>query len=328
MTSANLQGLGADAAIGAPDVEPLPSIFGPGADASSSKDEDAGVGDFTMSSSTDAASMGRTQSVKASRLEESEVESDDRVHPIGSPRPMDTDVADATKGILSFAAGSSDTLSGWAEALGQLQVTKKDFDEMKAKAESLDKALAGSKAAEDLALERPWKATKITNNLRKEQLDEAKTLVLAAAEAYTTALAGFGGVTSSLLAEALASGLFTWMSTNFAKLPNFAGKVADFAALSSATNLATALAEGGYEHVEVLKRKKDYKDPTGLGEIPKPISSADLTAAEAARAVRDTEALKARKEAAGESSRAAEARRREEPASKCTPPEVASRGPV
>lgn len=34
-----------------------------------------------------------------------------------------------------------------------LRSAKKDFDELKAKVESLDKALAGSKAAEGLALE-------------------------------------------------------------------------------------------------------------------------------------------------------------------------------
>lgn len=48
----------------------------------------------------------------------------------------------------------------------------------------------------------------------------------------------------------------------------------------------------------------------------------DLKAAEAARAVRDAETLKAGKEVVGESSRAAEARRWEEPASEHTPPEV------
>lgn len=110
--------------------------------------------------------------------------------------------------------------------------------------------------------------------LLKEQLDGAKTLGLAAAEAYTTTLVGFGRVTPSHPAEASASNLFTWMSSNFAKLPNFIGKVVDFAALSSATNLARFLAEGGCEHVEGVKRKKGYEDPAGLGEIPKLVSSA------------------------------------------------------
>jgi len=63
------------------------------------------------------------------------------------------------------------------------------------------------------------------------------------------------------------------MSTNFAKLPNFVGKIADFVVLSSATNFARALAEGGCEHIEALKRK-DYEDSAGLGEILKPVSSA------------------------------------------------------
>lgn len=104
-------------------------------------------------------------------------------------------------------------------------MTKKDFDEMKAKEESLDKALAGSKAAEDLALESAQKATEIADNLCKEidvektssaflvtevkllkgQLDEVKMLGLSSTEAYTTALTRFGKVTSSLPARASAS---------------------------------------------------------------------------------------------------------------------------
>lgn len=139
-----------------------------------------------------------------------------------------------------------------------LRLAKKDLDELKAKAESLEKALDGSKAAECVALERAQKTAKVADNLHreidaekasrkvlKEQLDEAKTLGVATTEAYTAALAGFGGVTSSLLADASVSGLFGWLSANFAKLPTFVGKVADFAALSSANNFGRALAENG-----------------------------------------------------------------------------------
>ena len=99
---AALQGLVADASIDAPDVELMSSIFGPGADASSSEDEDAGVGDSTASNNADASSKGRTRSVKASRLEESKAESEHRACPVGSPHPVDTDIADAAQGILSL----------------------------------------------------------------------------------------------------------------------------------------------------------------------------------------------------------------------------------
>jgi hypothetical protein len=158
----------------------------------------------------------------------------------------------------------------------------------------LEKDLSRSKAAEELALERAQKAKEIAEGLHKEEdtetasstslllevellkkrLDEAKVLGLAASEAYASALIGFGAVMSSLPAESLVSGLFKWMSANFAKLPDFIGKVLDFALLSSATNLARTLAEGGGGHVEVLKRKKDYESPAKLGETPKAVYSA------------------------------------------------------
>lgn len=158
----------------------------------------------------------------------------------------------------------------------------------------MEKGLSGSKAAKELALERAQKAKEIAEGLRKEvdterassaslllevefvkkPLDETKALGLAAAKAYASVLTGFGRVTSSLSAESSAPGLFTGMSANFAKLPDFVGMVSDFATLSSATILARTLAEGGCGHVEELKRKKDYENPAKLGEILKAVYSA------------------------------------------------------
>jgi hypothetical protein len=89
--------------------------------------------------------------------------------------------------------------------------------------------------------------------LLKKRLHEAKALGLATAKAYASVLVGFGGVMSSLSAESSASGLFTWMSVDFTKLLDFVGKVLDFAALSSATNLARTLVESGGRHVEEVK---------------------------------------------------------------------------
>lgn len=62
------------------------------------------------------------------------------------------------------------------------------------------------------------------------------------------------------------------MSGNFAKLPNFVGKVADFAALSSTTNLAMTLAKAGCGHVVKLKHTKEFESPAELGETSKAVS--------------------------------------------------------
>lgn len=87
------------------------------------------------------------------------------------------------------------------------------MDELKSKVESLNKALEGSKAAEQLALEQAQKATDVIKGLRKEaeaeresshalaaqvnlltkRLDEAKALGLLAAELYIDALGEFRG---------------------------------------------------------------------------------------------------------------------------------------
>ena len=98
-------------------------------------------------------------------------------------------------------------------------------------------------------------------------------LVLATAEVYTSALAGFGGVTSPLPSEPSSSSIFSWMKANFSKLPEFVGKVGDFAALSSTTNLAKTLSKAGCEHVGELRHKKEYESPGELGEAPKAIST-------------------------------------------------------
>jgi len=111
LMASTLQGLGGDAALGAPDVEPMPSIFGPGADAASSKDEDAVVGESTTSSSVDAASKGCTWSAKASHLEESNAETEDQAPPARSPHTVDTDVADAVQGIMGLGKNLLATFS-------------------------------------------------------------------------------------------------------------------------------------------------------------------------------------------------------------------------
>lgn len=98
-----------------------------------------------------------------------------------------------------------------------------------------------------------------------------KTLCIAAIEAYTSALGGFGGTTPPLLSEASPASLFSWMSANFSKLPSFVGKVGDFAMLSSATNFAKTLAKAGCGHIEEMKRKKDYESPAHSGHPQRPL---------------------------------------------------------
>jgi uncharacterized protein YoxC len=52
--------------------------------------------------------------------------------------------------------------------IASLRSTQKDIDDLKAKVDSLDKALAGSKAAEQLVLERAQRVNETAEGLRKE----------------------------------------------------------------------------------------------------------------------------------------------------------------
>jgi len=135
-----------------------------------------------------------------------------------------------------------------------LRAAEKDFKNLKAKVESLSKALEDVKAAEQLALEHVQKANETTEDLRKEvdaerqsssvlgaqvalltkRLEEVKVVGLSAVGLYINALAVFGGVASSLPSDPSAHGIFSWMKSNFAKLPGFVGGAVDFGALSSA----------------------------------------------------------------------------------------------
>lgn len=111
LMASTLQGLGGDAALGAPDIEPMPSISGPGADASSSEDEDAVTGESTVSSGADTASKGCTRSAKASCLEESDAEYEDRVPLARSLHAVDTDIADAIQDIMGLGKNLLATFS-------------------------------------------------------------------------------------------------------------------------------------------------------------------------------------------------------------------------
>lgn len=127
---------------------------------------------------------------------------------------------------------------------------------------ALEKTVVGSKAAEELALARLKKAGDTNESLRKEidaekalskalsaqvqllnkRLDEVRVVRLFAAKTYQSALAGFGGATSTLPADASAYAILSCLKANFAKLPEFVGGAIDFGALSCATNLCKTLA--------------------------------------------------------------------------------------
>lgn len=136
-----------------------------------------------------------------------------------------------------------------------LRSSHKEIEDLKAKVESLDKALVGSKAIEQFALGKAEKAVDTANRLRKEinakessgalatqvqflnkHLDDVKALDLSTAEIYTTILASFGAVTPPLPSDSSAYGVHCWLKSNFSKQPDFVTKVGDFVIVSSATN--------------------------------------------------------------------------------------------
>ena len=102
LMSSVVQGLTGGAAIGAPDLDPLPSVFGASAGLSSSKDEDGDAGMMAESDDDEATSKGQTRSLKAFRQEESNMELEDRLLTPGSPQHKDAAIANAARGILSL----------------------------------------------------------------------------------------------------------------------------------------------------------------------------------------------------------------------------------
>lgn len=89
-------------ALCGPDIDPLSSIFGPGVDASSSKDEEGALVDAIVSNSSEVTSNEHTLSLNASCLEEANMESEDRVPPSGSPSNVDIGIVDVARGILNL----------------------------------------------------------------------------------------------------------------------------------------------------------------------------------------------------------------------------------
>ena len=78
-------------------------------------------------------------------------------------------------------------------------------------------------------------ALSVQVDLLQKHLEEARVAGVSAAQLYRVALAGFGGATSPLLANASAYGILGRSKENVAKLLEFVGGAMDFGALSCAT---------------------------------------------------------------------------------------------
>ena len=173
-----------------------------------------------------------------------------------------------------------------------LRTAGSDVEDLKEKVESLSKALEGAKAAEQLAAERALKAVETTENLHKEvaieressmtlgaqvnlltkRLEDAGAVGLVVAKLYSKALGQFGGVTSSLPTDPSPYNIFSWMKSNFAKLPDFLGGAVDFGALSAATNFSKMLIQSGCSHDLSFMENKDIGSPAELAETSRGVA--------------------------------------------------------
>lgn len=100
----------------------------------------------------------------------------------------------------------------------------------------------------------------------QKRFEEAWAAGAAAAELYRAALAGFGGTSSPLPADASTLDIFAWFKENIAKLPEFIGGAMDFSVLSCATNLCKTLRRMGCAHFVELRSRRAFEGPSKLGE--------------------------------------------------------------
>jgi hypothetical protein len=183
-----------------------------------------------------------------------------------------------------------DVVEAEKEVVG-LCVAHADFEDLQGKVESLGKDLEDVKAAEQLAAERALKALETAKNLYKEvnaewessaalkaqvdmltkHLEDAKVVGLVAADLYIGSLGQFGGVASSLPSKPSPYNIFSWMMSNFTKLPDFVGGAVDFGALSAAMNFLKMLAQSCCVHTECFE-KKDIESPAVLGETSRALA--------------------------------------------------------
>ena len=130
-----------------------------------------------------------------------------------------------------------------AGEVGGLRTVQAELEEIQKNVDSLKREVDGAKATEQLATEHAIKANETADNLRKEvdterescaalkaqvdvlskRLEDAKFIGLAAAELYVGSREQFGGSMPPLPSEPLAFSIFSWLKSNFMKLPDFVG---------------------------------------------------------------------------------------------------------
>lgn len=157
----------------------------------------------------------------------------------------------------------------------------------------MEKEISGYKSAEELLVNRLEKLSTENKGLREDleaerssvqaltsqsalltkRLDDARAAGVFAVEAYQSALARFGGVTSSLPPDASAYGLFSWLKENFLQLPDFVGGAVDFGALSCVTNVSKLLGKIGCSHFTSLGGKKNFESPALGDSSPEAVKS-------------------------------------------------------
>jgi len=160
-----------------------------------------------------------------------------------------------------------------------LRVAHQTVEDLKIQVGALEKDVASSKVAEEMALAQLQKAINMNEGLQKEvdaekslcqaqsaqidllnkRLEEAWIAGVSATELYRMALASFGGATSPLPADASAYAILAWFEENVVKLSEFVGGAMDFGALSCATNLCKTLGKLGCMHFVGLKGRREFK---------------------------------------------------------------------
>lgn len=144
-------------------------------------------------------------------------------------------------------------LKTWVESLEKEVHSLKSMEELTLS--WLDKVVASNEVLhKEIEVERSSsQALGAQVELLQKRLEDACAAGVAVAELYQSALAGFGGMTSLLPANASTLGVFGWFKENLAKLPDFVEGAMDFGALSCTTNLCKTLGRMGYSHFVGLK---------------------------------------------------------------------------
>jgi len=176
-----------------------------------------------------------------------------------------TELRKAVEGYMAEAKLLKDKLQASVSAH---EATKKDVEAAESRAKDLGEKLE-SEENNNRTLSAEVKAL-------HGKLDGAASLGLSSAEAYKSALAEFGGVTTALPEDLSASALFGWFKENIAKLPAFVGGAVDYGAMSCGNNLYRLLEKAGCKHIPGVLEAKRFESPEELGnpsETPKGVKN-------------------------------------------------------